>query len=460
MRTEPKIWMMETVMQRHKVKPRLNFDPNLFTDIYRKIENASTRFVLIWGGASASKSYSMMQYMAIQTFKDKGDWLVIRKHNTSVEHSVWDGTKEIIDNWGFHEDFEYRRISWMITNKHTGTRIIMKGLDDPEKIKSMFGIKYIYIEEINQLEERDFLELNRRVRGIPGIRIYGLFNPIVITHWIKKKIFDVGTYQDQLTSIHCTYKDAVNQDGDSFLTEDDIINLENLQFINENDFKVYVKGEWGSVRTGQEYYSKFHYIKQVKECRYIDGLPVHISFDQNVVPYITATIWQIYELDSLYYAEALQEYCLENPLNNTESLCRKILEEWEPALANGLYYYGDATGRNRDTRGRENDYDIVERVMTRHLNNRSCRVPARNPLHKRRREFINEIFVHKYPIRMIIDPSCEKLITDLELVKEDPTGGKFKPTKKDPGGASYEELGHTSDTMDYFLMKAFQSFIE
>ena len=436
-------------------EPDIDFNPDNFSSVYWKIKEASTRFVIIYGGASASKSWSMMQRIVISTFMESANWLCIRKYSTDIQNSIYDNLIGIISEWDLNSAFQFRLSPLTITNKITGSKIIFKGLDDTEKIKSIFGIKRIFIEEANQLEFDDFRELNRRARGMDGIQIYLVFNPVVINHWLKKELFDNEFYAPHTTKIHATYKDAIK-----WLTEDDILQLEILKDINPNDYKIYCLGEWGGIRTGNEFYYNFVYTKHIGKCEIIKDKPLHISFDQNVVPYITMTIWQIDQQEAVYHVNCIDELCLKNPLNNTESLCRKFEEKYESYLDAGLFYYGDASGRHRDTRANENDYDIVERVLAKWLSNYSCRVPHFNPLVKKRRDFANRVLSNKYNIRILIDPQCQNMITDLEMVQEDAEGKKFKKRKTDHGGASFEELGHCSDTFDAILMTAFENYIE
>ena len=438
-------------------KPDVTFSKKLFSGVFDRIREANTRFVVVFGGASASKSYSMMQHLIISLMEDTTNWLAIRKYSTDIQNSIYDNLIGIINEWGLYDKFTYRLSPLGIICKETGARVIFKGLDDTEKIKSIYGIKRIFIEEANQLDFDDFRELNRRARGQEGIQIYLVFNPVVINHWLKRELFDNQFYAPHCTYIHATYKDAIK-----WLTEDDIIQLEILKDINPNDYKVYTLGEWGGVRTGNEFYYNFVYTKHISKCDLIPGKALHISFDQNVVPYITATIWQIDQQEAIYYINCIDEFCLKNPLNNTESLCRKFYEKYSGHLDSGagLFYYGDATGRKRDTRANENDYEIVERVLGKWINQRSCRVPFNNPLVVKRRDFINRILSGKYNIRLQIDPQCQNLITDFEMVQEDAEGKKFKKKKSEHGGSAFEEYGHTSDTTDYFMMSAFENYIE
>jgi hypothetical protein len=87
-------------------------------------------------------------------------------------------------------------------------------------------------------------------------------------------------------------------------------------------------------------------------------------------------------------------------------------------------------------------------------------VPYFNPLIKKRRDFANRVLSNKYNIRILVDKNCQNMIADLEMVQEDAEGKKFKKRKSEHGGASYEELGHCSDTFDAVLMSAFEGYIE
>ncbi len=205
------------------------------------------------------------------------------------------------------------------------------------------------------------------------------------------------------------------------------------------------------VRAGGEFYSSFDRIRHTGDVPYLPGLSLHITFDFNVVPYITMTVWQAQRKDNILWLRQIDEFCLKSPLNKTEKLCQEFVRHYSSRLNQGLFYYGDATGKNQDTRGL-NDYQIVERALHLYLNNFSKRVPYKNPSVSSRRQFINNILDEKYPIRILIDRKCKETIRDLEFTKEDATGHKLKEKVKDElTGQTYEALGHTGDSLDYFL---------
>jgi hypothetical protein len=199
--------------------------------------------------------------------------------------------------------------------------------------------------------------------------------------------------------------------------------------------------------TGGEFYSSFNRLKNVKVIKYNKELPIHISFDQNTVPYNSASIWQVKKVNDLWFASCIDEIALENPRNSTEEVCEEFMMRY-PDHKSGLFYYGDASGKNRSTMNKDfkHHYEIVAYKLRRYLNNGSDRTLFSNPSLVKRRDFINLIFEEKLPIRVYIDESCKKMIADLMYTKQALDGGKDKHivTDKD-SGEKYQKYGHFGD---------------
>ncbi len=120
-----------------------------------------------------------------------------------------------------------------------GSRIFFAGLDDVEKLKSIFDITMIWIEEASELEEGDFNQLDIRLRTIFPFYLQMIlsFNPVSITHWLKKRFFDK---RDKRARVHeSTYKD------NRFLTAEAIATLEAFKDRDEYYYMVYCLGQWG-----------------------------------------------------------------------------------------------------------------------------------------------------------------------------------------------------------------------
>jgi hypothetical protein len=214
------------------------------------------------------------------------------------------------------------------------------------------------------------------------------------------------------------------------------------------------------ISTGGEFYSSFNRLKHVTKVKYDPKLPIHISFDQNTVPYNSASIWQIRGIEDIWYIDCIDEIALQNPRNSTEEVCEEFAMRY-PEHKTGLFYYGDASGKARSTMNRDfkHHYEIVEFMLRRYLVNGSDRTMTKNPSVVKRRDFINTIFEEKKPIRISIDESCKYLIGDLMYLKQaiDGTKDKHIVTDKETG-EKYQKYGHLSDGMDYILSDLFKAY--
>lgn len=277
---------------------------------------------------------------------------------------------------------------------------------------------------------------------------------------ISKRIFSKTDYfssetDDKKVVIYSTYHNEDNL-PDNFIEQrkKDLAGSPNLI-----DMLIY-----GSpiAKSGGEFFAQFSRMKHVKHVPYLPDVNVHISFDFNVTPYITMTCWQIVRDKEIFEVRCFDELCLNSPKNNTEDLCKEfinkhILTKKIPAI----FFYGDASGNNRSTQSKEHNFQIIERVMSKYLNYNSNRVHKHNPAIVSQRDFMNKIFVDGLPIRILIDESCKRLITDLEFLKEDVDGGKHKTMAKDANtGSTYEKYGHASDSMIYFFISAFDEYFK
>ena len=120
-----------------------------------------------------------------------------------------------------------------------GSEIIFAGLDDVEKLKSIYEITDVWVEEATEISRDDYSQLKIRMRGkSPYYRQMILtFNPISIMHWLKKEFFDKKSSK---VKVHeSTYLD------NRFLTEEDRQTLEDFRDTDEYYYNVYCLGMWG-----------------------------------------------------------------------------------------------------------------------------------------------------------------------------------------------------------------------
>lgn len=108
-----------------------------------------------------------------------------------------------------------------------------------EKLKSIYDITGIWIEEASEITEEDFNQLDIRLRTQfdQYLQMILSFNPISITHWLKKRFFD--TQDPRATTHRSTYRD------NRFLTPEAIATLEAFKDTDPYYYQVYCLGEWG-----------------------------------------------------------------------------------------------------------------------------------------------------------------------------------------------------------------------
>jgi hypothetical protein len=208
---------------------------------------------------------------------------------------------------------------------------------------------------------------------------------------------------------------------------------------------------------GGEYFSSFSQLEHVSNCTYNPNLPLHISFDQNVVPYTPCLIMQIEEDNGIFDVNVIEEIALEHPRNTTEHLCREVLRKYGTHSA-GTFIYGDATGQRRTgmTANTKNHYEVIRAVLRPMLSNNSDRVLKSNDANIKRRDFMNTIMENRLSVRLNVDRNCKLLIDDFTYLLQDVNGGK--KIEKDKAGA--EKLGHLSDCIEYFMCSAFRSIYQ
>lgn len=213
-------------------------------------------------------------------------------------------------------------------------------------------------------------------------------------------------------------------------------------------------------KTGGEYFSRFDRLKHIKNIPINQALPIHISFDFNRNPYMTGMCFQTWwdEQKAKWIVNKFDEFCLEPPKNYTEALCQEIEFKYGHLFKNGVFYYGDHSGKSGRTNSTEDDYDVIRRVFKKYLGDYSDKVITNKGLGARH-DFMNKILFGGLPVEYYQSLICKKSINEYEYLKEDPNGGKLKQLATNPNtGVQYQKYGHIADADEYFFTSAFAQF--
>lgn len=475
--------------------------------LLKLLQDVTIRLIILFGGSSSGKSYSVAQLILIMTLWDGENTLVMRKVGASISKTIYEDFKVAAKQLGIFHMFKFKDGVRQIVCIPNGAKIDFGGLDDPEKIKGISNYKRVVLDEWSEFESEDYKQVRKRLRGKEGQQIITTFNPIKETHWIKKEVFDVEKWHDvpmeieiagqmipsQLTAVKSIRMNAAKMilnprtkeieehapdtvviqstylnnfwvvgspDGTyGYYDEQCIADFEKDRLHDPDYYNVYALGEWGVIRTGSEFFSSFNRGKHCKEVEYDPHLPIHISVDSNVLPYISCTFWQV-DIDhgresDKFEIRQIDEICAESPNNTVRKSAKLVAQRLKELSPEKVYIHGDASTRaanNIDDEKRSFLDLFIDTLQKEGVEVVDC-VSTKNPSVPMSGEFINAIFDSILPgMSIVIGENCKTSIEDYMSVQKDVNGAILKTKVKNKiTMQTYEEHGHISDTFRYIV---------
>jgi len=224
---------------------KLNINPSKVFNrhIYDHLFDYDTFTEVHYGGASSGKSHGVFQKIVIKALKD---WkkprkiLVLRKVGATVRDSVFADVQATLSYFGILNMCKINMSAFRIELPN-GAEFIFKGMDNPEKIKSIKGISDVVMEEASEFTLDDYTQLTLRLRdkAHKQKQIYLMFNPVSKANWVYNAFF---VKKPKNTVVYqTTYKD--NRFLDAVTRE----NIEELANRNEAYYKIYALGEFATL---------------------------------------------------------------------------------------------------------------------------------------------------------------------------------------------------------------------
>jgi phage terminase large subunit len=212
-----------------------------FSHKYRELFTTKARYIHLWGGRGRGGSFTGTQYF-LDLIK-KPEYFrgyLMREIQADIRESLWRDFKDRIVEAELDDQFQLNESQMSAMHIPTGNMLLSKGFKKSSgkqtaKLKSIAGATHILIEEMEEISEDDFQQLDDSLRTIKGnIQIVGLFNPPAKKHWIWKKWYNLidhaldkmipeGYYKavpkagNTLLSIFSTYKDNIKNLHPSFI---------------------------------------------------------------------------------------------------------------------------------------------------------------------------------------------------------------------------------------------------
>ncbi|MDS0525469.1 PBSX family phage terminase large subunit [Clostridium sp. SHJSY1] len=225
------------------ISTKIKISKKIFNEVYLpQLENYKARFNVYYGGAGSGKSVFVFQKMIYKYLKfENRRCLVTRKVSNTLKDSVFALCKSILSSWGMYEDCKINKTDLTIELPN-GSSFLFKGLDDPERIKSIADIDDIVVEEASEIDEFTFDQLCLRLRSKKLYnQVHVMFNPVSKENWVYKRWFKDGYNKSNTMVLKTTYKD------NKFLPQDYIDNLLEMKKTNPVYYRIYALGEFATL---------------------------------------------------------------------------------------------------------------------------------------------------------------------------------------------------------------------
>lgn len=464
------------------------------------LRDKTIRNIIMYGGSSSGKTYSMAQVILLFTLTEGSNSLVMRKVGATIKDTVYQDFKTAANQLEIAHFFRFSDGNKTIKSLCNNARIVFKGLDDAEKIKGLSSFKRVILDEWSEFDEADYKQIRLRLRGVEGQQLIFTFNPIKETHWIKKNVFDKQKWHDvpmtvelngqvlppELTKVksirmneprvvmHKRTGEMIEHAPDTVVIQTTYLNnfwvvgspdgtygyyddqcIATFEYDRENDpdyYNVYALGEWGVIRTGSEFFGSFNRGKHCDVVEYNPELPVHLSIDNNRLPYIANTYWQV-DTTNGYEIRQFDETCAESPNNSARKAAKLVANKLHDYGADRVYLHGDATTKNGSTIDDDNRsfFDLYIDQLQEEGIEVIDMIGNKNPSVPMSGEFINAAFDDYFSdIRIVIGENCVISTEDYLSVQKDVNGAINKTKVKNKiTMQTYEEHGHIADTFRY-----------
>lgn len=224
------------------------------------------RYLLI-GGYGSGKSYQIAFKIILKLLEEKRKALVIREVFDTIEQSCYDLFCEILDDMGLltTDPKVFKKIKNRVLALRSplrfrfpnGSQIIFKGMDKPEKVKSINGVSIVWLEECSEIKYDGYKELLGRIRT-PNVSMHFILscNPVGRENWVYshffKRLDDEGNEtiivdEDKFYEKRCiikngTYYHHSTPDDNPWLPWRYLHRLDDLK---NYDYPLYLVARWG-----------------------------------------------------------------------------------------------------------------------------------------------------------------------------------------------------------------------
>ncbi|MEH7511614.1 PBSX family phage terminase large subunit [Gottfriedia acidiceleris] len=221
------------------------------------------KYYFLVGGYGSSKSYHVALKTILKLLEEKRIALVVREVYDTIRDSCFALFADIADELGLYSTRKEKgkiqfTSSPMQIKFPNGSKIIFKGMDRPEKLKSVHNVSIVWLEECSEAKYAGYKELTGRLRH-PTLKTHIILstNPVGKSNWSYKHFFkndktkyhvlnDKDLYKQRIMIVNKTYYHHSTADDNLFLPEDYIEQLDDLKNHDPDLHRIARHGEFGT----------------------------------------------------------------------------------------------------------------------------------------------------------------------------------------------------------------------
>lgn len=335
-------------------------------------------------------------------------------------------------------EHEYNKTEGTILLKDFGSTIVLRSLDDAEKLRGT-NLAWFGLDELTYTSEEAWVRLEGRLRDPKAERLCGfaVWTPRGYD-WVWRRFIGnpIGGYE----AIQAAPFE------NKFILEATPDYYERLKESYDPEFYAQeVLGEYLAPKGGLVY-RQFDRQRNVAELQYDIGSPVLWALDFNVDPMSSVVVQMV---DGV--VRVIDEIVIRRA--GTREACEEFLKRY-PRFPRGLKVYADAAAHHEKTSGWSDQEVLKDCFAELGISGVRYAIPKTNPPVRRRVELMNgKLFNAAGVVTMLVDPRCVELIRDFETVAW--VEGTHEIDKKADGLRS-----HLSDALGYLVWEEFHRSVK
>lgn len=246
------------------------------------IQDWNYKFYFLVGGYGSSKSYHVATKLLLKLASEKRLALVVREVYDTIRDSCFSLFEEVALRIGIYDHLKFKTSPMQVIFPN-GSKIIFKGLDNPQKLKSINGVSIVWLEECSECKYEAYKELLGRLRHKElSNHIICSTNPVGTDNWTYSHFFkndennkivldDEILYLNRIVKTNNTYYHHSTCEDNAFLPKSYIDELNQMREYDFDLYRVARLGHYGA--NGEKVLPQFKVLEHDKVMDFANKCP-------------------------------------------------------------------------------------------------------------------------------------------------------------------------------------------